>query len=215
MSINCSTSSTATPLPDAKPELHRLAAALTPGRRPGDYAQALMDLGATIFVEHEQARPPHQPLRHRQHLLLPAAQRARLVTPLGGDLREEIERLVDAGGTLAARQVVAGERQIVGDRELGEDTVPLDDMGEPGLRDVARAPAGEVVAGEDDRSGFPAQEPGDGAQQGRLAGPVRPEQRDDLAGADAEINAVQHVDLAIAGFQPAHCEQRFSRQDRH
>ena len=38
----------ATPLPAAKPELTALAAALTPQRRPGDYAQAVMDLGATI-----------------------------------------------------------------------------------------------------------------------------------------------------------------------
>jgi A/G-specific adenine glycosylase len=37
-----------TPLPDAKPELRRLAQTLTPDRRPGDYAQAVMDLGATI-----------------------------------------------------------------------------------------------------------------------------------------------------------------------
>jgi len=36
------------PLPAAKPELHRRAAALTPKKRPGDYAQAMMDLGATI-----------------------------------------------------------------------------------------------------------------------------------------------------------------------
>ncbi len=37
-----------TPLPKSKPELHGLAAGLTPARRPGDYAQAVMDLGATI-----------------------------------------------------------------------------------------------------------------------------------------------------------------------
>jgi A/G-specific adenine glycosylase len=37
-----------TPLPDAKPELKRLAATLTPDHRPGDFAQAMMDLGATI-----------------------------------------------------------------------------------------------------------------------------------------------------------------------
>jgi A/G-specific adenine glycosylase len=37
-----------TPLPEAKPELYRLAAALTPERRAGDYAQAMMDLGATV-----------------------------------------------------------------------------------------------------------------------------------------------------------------------
>ena len=36
------------PLPDAKPELKALAAALVTADRPGDWAQALMDLGATI-----------------------------------------------------------------------------------------------------------------------------------------------------------------------
>ncbi|HUB95905.1 MAG TPA: A/G-specific adenine glycosylase [Stellaceae bacterium] len=40
----------ATPLPEAKPELRRLAASLTPTARPGDFAQAMMDLGATICV---------------------------------------------------------------------------------------------------------------------------------------------------------------------
>lgn len=36
------------PLPAAKPELVALAATLTPQRRAGDHAQAMMDLGATI-----------------------------------------------------------------------------------------------------------------------------------------------------------------------
>ncbi|TCL00694.1 A/G-specific DNA-adenine glycosylase [Shimia isoporae] len=37
-----------TPLPAAKPELTDFATRLTPTDRPGDYAQAVMDLGATI-----------------------------------------------------------------------------------------------------------------------------------------------------------------------
>ena len=37
-----------TPLPAAKPALRAAAAALTPDRRPGCYAQAVMDLGATV-----------------------------------------------------------------------------------------------------------------------------------------------------------------------
>ncbi|MDB5475215.1 MAG: mutY [Phenylobacterium sp.] len=36
------------PLPDAKPELKRRAAGLVGDHRPGDWAQALMDLGATV-----------------------------------------------------------------------------------------------------------------------------------------------------------------------
>jgi A/G-specific adenine glycosylase len=38
----------ATPLPEAKPHLRELAAGLVPKRRAGDFAQAMMDLGATI-----------------------------------------------------------------------------------------------------------------------------------------------------------------------
>ncbi len=37
-----------TPLPAAKPEIKECAARLTPTKRAGDYAQAVMDLGATI-----------------------------------------------------------------------------------------------------------------------------------------------------------------------
>ncbi|WP_374654620.1 A/G-specific adenine glycosylase [Dongia sp.] len=44
----------ATPLPKAKVELRALAARYTPDVRPGDYAQAIMDLGATICTP---ARP--------------------------------------------------------------------------------------------------------------------------------------------------------------
>lgn len=37
-----------TPLPAARADLRRLAGTLTPRQRPGDHAQAVMDLGATI-----------------------------------------------------------------------------------------------------------------------------------------------------------------------
>jgi A/G-specific adenine glycosylase len=37
-----------TPLPDVKPAIRALAARLVPARRAGDYAQAMMDLGATV-----------------------------------------------------------------------------------------------------------------------------------------------------------------------
>jgi A/G-specific adenine glycosylase len=44
-----------TPLPAAKKDLVKLAADLTPDRRPGDYAQAVMDLGATICTPRSPA----------------------------------------------------------------------------------------------------------------------------------------------------------------
>ncbi len=44
-----------TALPKAKPELTALAEALTPPTRPGDHAQAVMDLGATICTPRSPA----------------------------------------------------------------------------------------------------------------------------------------------------------------
>ena len=44
-----------TPLPAAKRELGTLAATLTPAQRPGDFAQAMMDLGATICTPRSPA----------------------------------------------------------------------------------------------------------------------------------------------------------------
>ncbi len=44
-----------TPLPAAKPEMRALVAAMTPEDRPGDFAQAMMDLGATICTPRRPA----------------------------------------------------------------------------------------------------------------------------------------------------------------
>jgi A/G-specific adenine glycosylase len=46
-----------TPLPAAKAELAALATRLTPDRRPGDHAQAVMDLGATICTPRNPVCP--------------------------------------------------------------------------------------------------------------------------------------------------------------
>jgi A/G-specific adenine glycosylase len=66
-----------TPLPTSKPELMERAAALTPAERPGDYAQAVMDLGATICTPKNPAcglcpwRSPCAARLNGTHLELP------------------------------------------------------------------------------------------------------------------------------------------------
>ncbi|WP_422375105.1 A/G-specific adenine glycosylase [Roseibium sp.] len=44
-----------TPLPDAKPDIKARMATMTPEARPGDFAQAVMDLGATICTPKKPA----------------------------------------------------------------------------------------------------------------------------------------------------------------
>ena len=65
---------------------------------------------------------------------------------------------------------------------------------------VVRRPAGDVVAVEVDAARSAARsEPGRDAQQRRLAGPVRAEQRDDLAVGHDEADVAQHDRVAVAG----------------
>jgi len=55
-------------LPEAKPEIRRLAATLTPARRAGDFVQAMMDLGATLCSPKKPACalcPWHEPCAAR------------------------------------------------------------------------------------------------------------------------------------------------------
>ncbi len=64
----------ADPLPHGRPQIAEHAATLTPTIRPGDYAQGMMDLGATIcraFVPRLPARPGLQGTRPRQPRSLP------------------------------------------------------------------------------------------------------------------------------------------------
>ncbi|BCM83198.1 A/G-specific adenine glycosylase [Methylobacterium indicum] len=57
-----------TPIPAARPEIRRLAESLVPQTRPGDFAQAVMDLGATLCTPKRPACalcPWMQPCRAR------------------------------------------------------------------------------------------------------------------------------------------------------
>ncbi|MEN2979824.1 A/G-specific adenine glycosylase [Tistrella bauzanensis] len=77
----------ATPLPDAKPELRARAAQFAHDHRPGDFAQAMMDLGATLCT-------PRRPACHR--------------CPWSGDCAAEAAGIAD---TLPAR-LPKGDRPV-------------------------------------------------------------------------------------------------------
>lgn len=72
------------PLPGAKPVLMAKAAALTPDQRPGDYAQAVMDLGATLCTPRNPGCgicPWREPCRARARGTAPQLPRKTPKTP--------------------------------------------------------------------------------------------------------------------------------------
>ncbi len=95
-----------TPLPAAKPELRRLAEALVPERRAGDFAQAMMDLGARICTPKRPdcARCPWQGAC-RAHLLRKAEEYPRRAQKTEGRTRRGAAFLVlRADGAILVRR---------------------------------------------------------------------------------------------------------------
>ena len=147
--------------------------------------------------------------------MLSAAERAAALVPLFRDFRKERQCLLDPCPALATRQVVTRKQEIVGDGNLREHPMPLDDVHEPGACGLARRGARRVAAIEAHLPRGHRQQSRQCAQQRGLAGAVGTEQSDDFAPLHREIDAMQHADLAVAGFEGTNLEQGFRRRGKH
>jgi hypothetical protein len=158
------------------------------------------------LVDEEHGRVGRERAGHREHLLLAARQRSgRLLAPVG-EAREACERAF-----LHDRKRRAGERghpQVLEHREVGEDP--------PTFGNEAHARARERVGGSavhdsteqrEGSGGWRDLAAGNGERR-RLPGAVRPEQRVDLRRHEPQVDAVQHVDAAVAGADLRQLEHR-------
>jgi hypothetical protein len=103
-------------------------------------------------------------------------------------------RCADVGQAPQAR----GEGQRLGDRQFGVQRRAFGQPADPaarGLRLLA-----QVDPGQADRAGVGGEHPGQQPQEGRLAGPVDPEQPQDLARAERQRGLAQD----LAATVPAH-----------
>jgi hypothetical protein len=75
-----------------------------------------------------------------------------------------------------------------------------------------RRERGDVLAPEEDASRIGTDEAGDLADEGRLAGAVRPDHGMDLAGRHVEGNLVGHLERPVALCQALQPEQRLSHR---
>ena len=85
---------------------------------------------------------------------------------------------------------------------LAKDAAPFGDVADAERGDAVGRPAGGGVAEDAHRAAARRGQPDQAAQGRGLAGAVAAEQRDDLALADFEADAVQDVALAVKGVQP-------------
>src|SRR6185503_3564852 len=125
----------------------------------------------------------------------------------------EFEHFFDRAAVMAFRRARAGERepfgneprrdprmpgdeQILDDAEVREELAVLEGSRNAESRDLVRARARDLrVAEENSPAGRPIQA-ADAIQHRRLAGAVRADQRQKLAGARLEAHLVQHAEAA-------------------
>ena len=140
---------------------------------------------------------------------VPARWRAALV-----EAREDREHTLAVGRAALGGAAIAAEVEIVAHRQVRKDAPALRHMDKPARDDRRRLVALDGDAVEQDRAAARAHNAGNGAVERRLADAVRTEHGDDLARLDSQIDAAQHVSVAVAGAERAHLEERLSGHER-
>ena len=127
-------------------------------------------------------------------------QRAGGSLPGPGQVELLDEGLTPPGGLLAGEAVQAAVvDELLADARLGRRAAPLGDIAD--LASHLHRLGAEVVAGDGRRSGARLEQGGEHAERGRLVGAVGPEEADDLAGGDVEVDATHGVDRALSGVE--------------
>jgi hypothetical protein len=146
------------------------------------------------LVEQQQPRRGRQRAGQRNALLLTARQLRRIFVVLAGQphqLQKLAHARVDIGlGLLAVFQPVG---DVADDGEVGKQRIGLEHDAEIALR---RRQVGNVAAPLRDLPVGLQFQPGDGAQQGRLATARRAQEADELALFDLDGDIVQRAEVA-------------------
>src|SRR5690606_32063574 len=159
------------------------------------------------FVQQEQARAQHQGAADREHLLLAARERARLLVPTFAQAGKAFVHPLDVlgHGPLVASHIGA-EPQVFLHAEAREGAPAVGHMADAQAHHVLGRHADEFLALELDGAAGAAHL-AERAQRGGLAGAVRPEDRGDAALLEVERDVEEDLRLAVGGLEVAYFEE--------
>src|SRR5262249_17429506 len=106
-----------------------------------------------------------------------------------------------------ARAHVPPDHDVLQRREVREQADVLEGARDAARSDAVRLEPGELVSVERERAAVGRVEAGEQVEPGRLAGPVRPDQPEDLAARDREAHAGKRLDAAEALADGSRLEQ--------
>src|SRR5262245_50206546 len=148
------------------------------------------------LVEEEEAGAGAQDATDCQHLLLAAGKLGALAAQ---PLLEVGEQLEDAVELEAARAHPRRQEQVLLDVEACKDAAFLGADGQSQTRDPVAGQGDELAPFVADRTGALSDDPHDRLERRGLAGAVAAEQRHDLASANLERHAMEHMGFAVPG----------------
>src|SRR5438309_1137987 len=161
------------------------------------------------FVEQKELRLRQQAAGDGEDLLLATRELAgRKVPALAEDCKLLHQSLDVAmrGAAVATRP--RPELEVLEDGQTSQDLASLRYLDQALANDPIGRRGHEVERAEARDARMRAQYARQGIEDGRLAGPVRANQRDDLSLGDAERNAAHRLDGAVGNLEIAHVEQR-------
>jgi hypothetical protein len=141
------------------------------------------------LVEDDELRLHHEAARDRQHLLLAAREGAGSLPQPFLEARKAREHVFERA---LLRRPAQPEQKVLLDREQRKYAAPLRHVAYPHRRKPVRGDRVERRALVDHRSAGAAQEAEDRAQRRSLADAIPPEQRDDVAVVDREVDPAKH-----------------------
>ena len=181
--------------------------------QPGDDGEDFTDQDgrqaeAGLVEEHDPG-PSHQTPADRQHLLLPAGQGAGGLVPALAEIREIVVHRLDIATRrpgIAPRE--GAHHQVLGHGQEREHLTPLGHMGDALAHDGVGLAAMDRLASQEYLALARLHHTRDCLQEGRLAGPVRPEDRDDPPAVNSEADPAQGHDRPVERLEVADLENR-------
>src|SRR5438477_2488621 len=157
------------------------------------------------LVQQEERRSGAQDARDGEHLLLSAGEFRSAVLAPGSQRRERLRAFARRP---SARVPDRRELEVLPHGQRGEDGPLLRDVRDPTAGDLVAVEAGDVLAAKLDAPRLLPHHAHDRAQRGGLSRAVAPDERDALAFADGERDAVQRLRLSVPGVEVRHFQER-------
>ena len=151
------------------------------------------------LIHQKQTGVGHERSADRQHLLLSAGQGLREARLALLEARKELEDAFHGPRVLITVVLPFDNREVLDDREGPEDVTTLRNVSDATAGDLERVQTADVLAVQENRAGMALRrvDPGDRADERRLARSVAPEQRQHLAAVYVNRGAVENVSRLV------------------